>query len=106
MEGKGFGHGRSGRLRNSGRPSSGKVKGRRQRPCKKLKLAAGLGTATEILSQASALIQGELNFMATTERPLSASAKVSGQTAVDVQNVRKVYHRDSQEILVLDGITL
>ena len=26
--------------------------------------------------------------------------------AVDVQNVRKVYHRDSQEILVLDGMNL
>src|SRR6266852_3929584 len=27
-------------------------------------------------------------------------------TAVNVQNVRKVYHRDSQEIVVLDGINL
>src|SRR6266849_5776475 len=27
-------------------------------------------------------------------------------TAVNVQNVRKVYHRDSQEITVLDGIDL
>jgi putative ABC transport system ATP-binding protein len=27
-------------------------------------------------------------------------------TTVDVQNVRKVYHRDSQEIVVLDGINL
>lgn len=41
-----------------------------------------------------------------TVQALSDSAKVKGKTAVDVQNVRKVYHRDSQEILVLDGITL
>jgi putative ABC transport system ATP-binding protein len=27
-------------------------------------------------------------------------------TAVDVQNVRKIYKRDSQDIVVLDGLSL
>src|SRR5258706_14548007 len=43
--------------------------------------------------------------MATTGGT-AAGAQSSTQTAVDVRDVRKVYHRDSQEILVLDGISL
>src|SRR5438067_2338712 len=40
--------------------------------------------------------------MATTTNSVTQSTT----TAVDVQNVRKVYHRDAQEVRVLEGINL
>src|SRR5258706_13740481 len=36
----------------------------------------------------------------------STAARERAMSMVDVKNVRKVYHRDSQEIPVLDGINL
>jgi len=37
---------------------------------------------------------------------IQAPTKTQTRTAVDVRDVRKVYHRDAQEITVLDGISL
>src|SRR5260221_1897902 len=37
---------------------------------------------------------------------MATNGSPTAKTAVDVQNVRKVYYRDSQEILVLDGMNL
>ncbi len=37
---------------------------------------------------------------------MATNGSPAAKTAVDVQNVRKVYYRDSQEILVLDGMNL
>jgi putative ABC transport system ATP-binding protein len=46
--------------------------------------------------------------MATMAQPaeLGQQQRPKGSFAVDVQDVRKVYRRDSQEIVVLDGISL
>lgn len=37
---------------------------------------------------------------------MSTTTQVSAKTAVSVQNVRKIYQRDTQQITVLDGLTL
>src|SRR5882762_3682462 len=37
---------------------------------------------------------------------MATNGSPAAKVAVDVQNVRKVYYRDSQEILVLDGMSL
>jgi putative ABC transport system ATP-binding protein len=42
----------------------------------------------------------------TATAPERAAESLPGKTMVDVQKVRKVYKRDSQEITVLDGIDL
>ena len=43
---------------------------------------------------------------ALTDGAAVDSRKELAMAAVDVQNVRKIYKRDSQEIVVLDGLSL